>query len=59
MKVIDKYLIYSIALLILTGALLRWGKYVMTPQEVQTYTLILIPEVLLVLIFATIKLFKG
>ena len=59
MKVIDKYIVYSIALLIITGAFLRWFKYLLTPEQLQTYTLILIPELLLVLLFATIKLLKG
>jgi len=44
--------------LILTGAFLRFFKYLFTPETTKNLTLILIPEVIILVILFTIKIWR-
>jgi len=55
---INTALFASIALLLVTGAFLRFFKYSLTPQTLEKATYLLIPETVLVMILLLLKIWR-
>jgi hypothetical protein len=55
---IDILIIISAAIVVFTGAFLRFFKYFFTPETTQKLTFLLVPEVILLLILVTIKFWR-
>jgi hypothetical protein len=55
---IDLFLLISLIILFLTGAFLRFFKYFFSPDMTEKLTLLLIPEIILVLIIFAIKIWR-
>jgi hypothetical protein len=56
---LDLAIIFSIIILITTGAFLRFFKYFFTPETLEKATLILIPESLILIILIAIKIWRN
>ncbi len=55
---LDLSILAAAAALVLTGAFLRFFKYLLTPETSKTVTYFLIPEFVILTILATIKLWR-
>jgi len=56
---LDLAIVISAAILVTTGAFLRFFKYLFTPLALEKATLILIPETLILVILLAIKLWRN
>jgi hypothetical protein len=55
---LDLAIIIATVILVTTGAFLRFFKYLLTPESLERFTFLLLPESIIVLILFTIKIWR-